>query len=198
MHGGAADRCVRRRHLGARLGRGRAPRRPGLGRRRPPDLRADAAAGRGHRGGPAQPDRDRPRLRVLRQGHRRLRLHRFLGAGHLDGARHAQRRGAGPLRLARCRRRDGRAPLRRRGPPDRAGPGGAVHHRQGRPAAPHPGGRGDRRRSAQGGGDRRGAALRAGHQPGHGHLGRGLPDDRGTDAEGRAQPAGPRRAVKRR
>ena len=61
----------------------------GLRRRGPPHLRADAAARRGDRRRAAQPDRDRPRLRVLRQGHRRLRLHRLLGAGHLHRPRHA-------------------------------------------------------------------------------------------------------------
>ncbi|CAM5502215.1 hypothetical protein SGLAM104S_00750 [Streptomyces glaucescens] len=43
-----------------------------------------------------------------------------------------------------------------------------------------PRGRGDRGRAAQGARDRCRAALRAGHQPGHGHLGRGLPADGGA------------------
>lgn len=50
-----------------------------------------------------------------------------------------------------------------------AGTSRAVHHGRGGPAAPYPGGRRHRRRPAQGRRDRRGAALRAGDEPGHGH-----------------------------
>ncbi|CAM5560819.1 transcriptional regulator [Streptomyces badius] len=71
-----------------------------------PDLRTDAAARPRDGRRAARSDRYRPCLRVLRQGHRRRRLHRLLGARHLHGPRHALGRGARPLRLARRRRRD--------------------------------------------------------------------------------------------
>lgn len=77
----------------------------------------------------------------------------------------------------------------------RPGPGRAVHHRRDRPAAPYPRGRRDRGRTAQGGRDRRRAALRTRHQPGDGHLGRGLPDDGGPGTAPGADPPGPGRAV---
>ena len=61
-----------------------------------PDLRPDAAARPGDRRGAPPPARYRPRVRLLRQGDGRGRIHRFVGGGHLHGPRHAHRRGTRP------------------------------------------------------------------------------------------------------